>query len=86
LLNGPAEGGVFVSDITTIALDPAKSVFHLHGADEESRPVLRKTLRRGQEYQSGNSQKAAAIPARPAHVKSLYFQEKYPYDGNSYRI
>ena len=37
-----------MSNITTIGLDLAKSVFQVHGADEDGRPVLRKKLRRGQ--------------------------------------
>ena len=37
-----------MSDITTIGLDLAKSVFQVHGADANGHPVLRKKLRRGQ--------------------------------------
>ena len=37
-----------MSNITTIGLDLAKSVFQVHGADEDGRPVIRKKLRRGQ--------------------------------------
>ena len=35
-------------NITTIGLDLAKSVFHLHGMDHEGQAVLRKKVRRGQ--------------------------------------
>tara|TARA_R110000787_G_scaffold73456_5_gene163725 strand:+ start:17916 stop:19040 length:1125 start_codon:yes stop_codon:yes gene_type:complete len=34
--------------ITTIELDLAKTVFQVHGADKDGRPVLRRKLRRGQ--------------------------------------
>ena len=34
-------------DITTIGFDLAKTVFQVHGADAEGRPVLRRKLRRG---------------------------------------
>ena len=34
--------------ITTVGLDLAKSVFQVHAADEDGRPVIRKKLRRGQ--------------------------------------
>ncbi|MCF8465999.1 MAG: hypothetical protein K9G33_01210 [Sneathiella sp.] len=37
-----------MTDITTIGLDLAKTVFQVHGADKDGRPVLRKKLRRGQ--------------------------------------
>jgi transposase len=34
--------------VTTVGLDLAKSVFQVHGADQDGRPVVRKKLRRGQ--------------------------------------
>ncbi len=34
--------------VTAVGLDLAKTVFQVHGADEDGRAVLRKTLRRGQ--------------------------------------
>ena len=34
-------------NITTIGFDLAKTVFQVHGADGEGRPVLRRKLRRG---------------------------------------
>ncbi len=37
-----------MTKITTIGLDPAKTVFQVHGADQDGRPVVRKKLRRGQ--------------------------------------
>lgn len=37
-----------MTEMMTIGLDLAKSVFHVHGADGTGRPVLRKRLRRGQ--------------------------------------
>jgi transposase len=37
-----------MTKITTVGLDLAKSVFQVHAADLEGRPVLRKKLRRGQ--------------------------------------
>ena len=37
-----------MSNITTIGLDRAKSVFQVHGADHDGNPVLRRKLRRGQ--------------------------------------
>ncbi len=37
-----------MSNITTVGLDLAKSVFQVHGADEIGKPVVRKKLRRGQ--------------------------------------
>ena len=37
-----------MSNITTIGLDLAKSVFQVHGADEDGNPVVRKKLRRAQ--------------------------------------
>jgi transposase len=36
-----------MAEITTIGLDLAKSWFHVHGADAQGRPVLRKKLARG---------------------------------------
>jgi transposase len=35
-------------DITTVGLDLAKTVFQVHGADGEGRPMLRRKMRRGQ--------------------------------------
>jgi transposase len=40
--------GASTMDIMTIGFDLAKTVFQVHGADGEGRPVLRKKLRRGQ--------------------------------------
>ena len=37
-----------MTKVTTVGLDLAKSVFHVHGADRKGRPVLRKKLRRKQ--------------------------------------
>jgi transposase len=37
-----------MTEITTVGLDLAKSVFQVHGADQDGRPVMRKKLRRGQ--------------------------------------
>ena len=37
-----------MSEITTIGFDLAKSVFQVHGADRDGRPLVRKTLRRAQ--------------------------------------
>ena len=37
-----------MTKVTTVGLDLAKSVFQVHGADKEGRPVVRKKLRRGQ--------------------------------------
>ena len=37
-----------MTEITTIGLDLAKTVFQVHGADQDGRPVVRKKLRRGQ--------------------------------------
>ena len=37
-----------MTKITTIGLDLAKSVFQVHAADQDGRPVVRKKLRRGQ--------------------------------------
>ena len=37
-----------MSNITTIGLDLAKSVFQVHAADEDGSPVVRKKLRRAQ--------------------------------------
>jgi transposase len=37
-----------MSEVSTIGLDLAKSVFQLHGVDAEGRPVLRRQLRRSQ--------------------------------------
>ena len=37
-----------MTKITTIGLDLAKSVFQVHGADEDGRPIARKKLRRSQ--------------------------------------
>lgn len=34
--------------VTAVGLDLAKTVFQVHGADEDGRAVMRKTLRRGQ--------------------------------------
>ena len=34
--------------IIRVGLDTSKSVFQVHGADEQERPVLRRQLRRGQ--------------------------------------
>jgi transposase len=37
-----------MTEVTTVGLDLAKSVFQVHGADRDGRPVVRKKLRRGQ--------------------------------------
>ncbi|MBZ0218694.1 MAG: IS110 family transposase, partial [Fimbriimonadaceae bacterium] len=37
-----------MTNVTTIGLDLAKTVFQVHGADDDGRPVVRKKLRRGQ--------------------------------------
>ena len=37
-----------MEEITTVGLDLAKSVFQVHGSDQDGRPVVRKKLRRGQ--------------------------------------
>ena len=37
-----------MTKITTVGLDLAKTVFQVHGADQDGRPVVRKKLRRGQ--------------------------------------
>lgn len=37
-----------MTKVTTVGLDLAKSVFQVHGADQDGRPVLRKKLRRAQ--------------------------------------
>jgi len=37
-----------MTKITTVGLDLAKSVFQVHGVDQDGRPVVRKKLRRGQ--------------------------------------
>jgi transposase len=37
-----------MTNITTVGLDLAKSVFQVHAADQDGRPVVRKKLRRGQ--------------------------------------
>ena len=37
-----------MSKITTVGLDLGKSVFQVHGADEDGRPVVREKLRRGE--------------------------------------
>jgi transposase len=37
-----------MTKITTVGLGLAKSVFQVHGADSDGRPVVRKKLRRGQ--------------------------------------
>ena len=37
-----------MTEITTVGLDLAKSVFQVHGTDEDGKPVVRKKLRRGQ--------------------------------------
>ena len=37
-----------MTKVTTVGLDLAKSVFQVHGADKDGRPVVRKKLRRGQ--------------------------------------
>ena len=36
-----------MTKVTTVGLDLAKSVFQVHAADRNGRPVLRKRLRRG---------------------------------------
>ena len=36
-----------MTNVTIVGLDLAKSVFQVHGADKEGRPVVRKKLRRG---------------------------------------
>ncbi len=37
-----------MTNVTTVGLDLAKSVFQVHAADRDGRPVVRKKLRRGQ--------------------------------------
>jgi hypothetical protein len=61
-----------MSNSTTIGLDLAKPVFQVHGTDEDGRPVVRKTPRRGQVHQSGISPNVTATAVRPSHVKPLY--------------
>ena len=41
-----------MSEITTIGLDLAKHVFQVHGIDAQGTTVLRKRLRRGQDWRS----------------------------------
>lgn len=48
MLLTPDEKGTSMTEIMTIGLDLAKTVFQVHGADGEGRAVLRKRLRRGQ--------------------------------------
>ncbi len=48
LLTHSKQKGTSMTEIMTIGLDLAKTVFQIHGADSEGRPVLRKRLRRGQ--------------------------------------
>ena len=36
--------GMFITKITTIGLDIAKYIFHVHGADRDGRPVIRAVL------------------------------------------
>ena len=44
----PDKKGTSMTEIMTIGLDLAKTVFQVHGADGEGRAVLRRRLRRGQ--------------------------------------
>jgi transposase len=37
-----------MTKVTTVGLDLAKSIFQIHGSDQDGRPVVRKKLRRGQ--------------------------------------
>jgi transposase len=37
-----------MTKVTTVGLDLAKSIFQVHGSDQDGRPVVRKKLRRGQ--------------------------------------
>ena len=37
-----------MTKVTTVGLDLAKSVFQVHGADAQGRPIMRKKLRRAQ--------------------------------------
>jgi len=39
---------VSMTKVTTVGLDLAKSVFQVHAADQDGKPVARKKLRRGQ--------------------------------------
>jgi len=50
-----------MSDITTIGIDLAKSVFQLHGVDAEGRPLLRRQLRRSQMLEFFQRQPACLI-------------------------
>jgi len=50
-----------MSDITTIGIDLAKSVFQLHGVDAEGRSLLRRQLRRSQMLEFFQRQPACLI-------------------------
>jgi transposase len=50
-----------MSDVTTIGIDLAKSVFQLHGVDAEGRPLLRRQLRRSQMLEFFQRQPACLI-------------------------
>lgn len=50
-----------MSEVITIGIDLAKSVFHLHGVDAEGRPALRRQLRRSQMLEFFQRQPACLI-------------------------
>ena len=55
-----------MSQIITIGLDIAKSVFQVHGVDAAGTPVLRKQLRRGELLRFFERQPPAWSASRPA--------------------
>ena len=61
-----------MTNITTIGLDLAKSVFQVHGADRDGGPVLRRKLRRSQVLGS-----CLSALIRP-HRNALWISRRYP--------
>ena len=54
-----------MTKVTIVGLDLAKSVFQVHGADKEGRPVVRKKLRRDRCWRSSPACCRVSLDWRP---------------------
>jgi transposase len=60
-----------VSEVSTVGIDLAKSVFQIHGGDASGRVVFRKKLRRDQVLPSFRPCRGAWSPWRRARVPTI---------------
>ena len=61
--------------IATIGLDIAKTVFQIHGIDEEGRPVLRRRLRRSEVLQLFSQLEPALVGIEACHTAHYWARE-----------